>query len=77
MAKYICLKTVEAVQWNAPGDHPAVIFDAEYHAYIIRAKHAFWNTTKVNPGDYIVTQASGKRVVVKKKKFEAMYRKVE
>lgn len=35
------------------------------------------NHTKVNPGDWIVTNQTGERYVVRKDSFDATYKKVE
>lgn len=58
---------VEAVQWNKPGDHPAVCavehFNTsarpaawEIEGYSVRGKQG-WSC--VNPGDWIITEPDG------------------
>ncbi|MBM2883919.1 hypothetical protein JFK97_05905 [Chromobacterium phragmitis] len=68
MAKYrLKSAVVDAVQWNAAGDHPAVRSPLahEKHVYALRNMtgrgllQTHGGTMVVNPGDFIVTDERG------------------
>lgn len=88
MARYRRREVFEAVQWNAPGDHPAVDkpvwshegghlckecgLPIDYHGTV----HTFGIRHKVCPGDWIVNLNDGEWHRVKREKFEAEFEKV-
>ncbi|MEM6932814.1 MAG: hypothetical protein AAF526_04430 [Pseudomonadota bacterium] len=68
---------IDAVQFNAPGDHPAVIRDERSPTgYAI---HTLENTEikhEVTPGDWIITGVKGEHYPCKPEIFEETYEPV-
>ena len=92
MAKYQIKSEIEAVQWNKPGDHPAVSAlicplgtgDVEcLGCGSTEAKHGWLGDydqlgTRVCPGDYIIEYSDPRpfAMVAERDLFEALYKKV-
>lgn len=83
MATYRSRKTIEATQWNAPGDHPFV--EAQfptlgrsgdvvcYSCNRPRKEHGWAHSALVCPGSYIVELQLRQIKIVPRGQFEAEY----
>jgi hypothetical protein len=67
---------VDAVQWRAMGDHPAVVlfshtdgYQHDWHPAI----HTRVGTMRVTPGDWIITDAKGDAYPIKPDDFANSY----
>jgi hypothetical protein len=61
--------TVEAVQWNKPGDHPEVMTDKYDHSWL--------RDLRVRKGDFIVTDPGLPSRVLSTSDFHTRYEPVE
>ena len=77
---------VEATQWFADGDHPAVrLYSRGAKGHAIECDlcgreldhHGLVNGRTVCPGDYIITGVQGEREPCKPDIFEATYERIE
>ena len=62
---------IDAVQWNKPGDHPAV---NKYYKVSLSDAPCDW--VMIHPGNYILTHSDGRLEVMPEAEFLSKYEKV-